>query len=134
MKKIYLLLLFVSFSSFSQIATTQEEYNYLTKGYKIQVSSGLDMKSGYDFQDLLFQKVDSYEFDFKYLVKTKDKTKVAIFIIAKSNVSGATYYYCIPRNNPDLMSSYYSSISAIDERMTTALAVATSIALSITTN
>lgn len=24
--------------------TTQEEYNYITKGYKIQLDSGLDMK------------------------------------------------------------------------------------------
>lgn len=26
--------------------TTQEEYNYITKGYKIQLESGLDMKKG----------------------------------------------------------------------------------------
>jgi hypothetical protein len=29
-----------------QAPTTEEEYNYLTKGYAIQISSGLDMKKG----------------------------------------------------------------------------------------
>lgn len=31
-------------------ATTDEEFNYLTKGYKIQVESGLDMKKGYHIE------------------------------------------------------------------------------------
>lgn len=30
--------------------TTQEEYNYITKGYKIQQESGLDMKKGYSLK------------------------------------------------------------------------------------
>ncbi len=38
-------------NSFSQ-STTQEEYNYITKGYKIQVESGLDMKKGYILTEL----------------------------------------------------------------------------------
>lgn len=32
--------------------TTMEEYNYLTKGYKIQMESGLDMKKGYSMREV----------------------------------------------------------------------------------
>ena len=32
--------------------TSEEEYNYITKGYKVQVETGLDMKAGYHFKDL----------------------------------------------------------------------------------
>jgi hypothetical protein len=130
MRQIYVLLVFISCISYSQVSTTQEEYNYLTKGYKIQITSGLDMKSGYEFETFLIQKADSYEFEFKHLIKTKENSKVAIFVIAKSKVSGSTYYYCIPKNNTDLMNNFYSSLMELDERMTTAFAVATSLALS----
>ena len=35
--------------------TTEEEYNYITKGYQIQLSSGLDMKKGYAvWNEILF--------------------------------------------------------------------------------
>ena len=40
--------------------TTEEEYNYLTKGYKIQVESGLDMKKGYSLIDM-----GTYQLSFK---------------------------------------------------------------------
>ena len=53
MKEVLLLLtcmfLFACFS-FSQ--TTLEEYNYISKGYKIQLESGLDMKRGYLLEDI----------------------------------------------------------------------------------
>lgn len=32
--------------------TTLEEYNYVTKGYKTQLESGLDMKKGYRFEEV----------------------------------------------------------------------------------
>lgn len=52
MKKSTLILAaaFFSVTLFGQ--TTEEEYNYLTKGYKVQIESGLDMKKGYEFKDL----------------------------------------------------------------------------------
>jgi len=44
--------LFASFNIYGQsiktLGTTLEEYNYITKGYKVQIESGLDMKKGYD--------------------------------------------------------------------------------------
>ena len=44
------LLAFIPAIVFAQ-PTTQEEYNYVTKGLKIQKESGLDMKKGYSLRD-----------------------------------------------------------------------------------
>lgn len=69
-------------SSFAQ--TTQEEYNYITKGYKVQLESGLDMKKGYSFKDLGNSTVTSgYEkrtTEFKALLKEGQSKPVAIMM------------------------------------------------------
>ncbi len=41
--------------------TTETEYNYVTKGYKIQLESGLDMKKGYRFEDLDTWGVEAFD-------------------------------------------------------------------------
>ncbi len=40
------------FSTKVHSQTTLEEYNYVTKGYHVQLTSGLDMKKGYEFEDI----------------------------------------------------------------------------------
>lgn len=45
----FLLLLLLPLLAVAQ-PTTEEEYNYLSRGYKIQVESGLDMKKGYSIR------------------------------------------------------------------------------------
>lgn len=57
MKKIisfatFLLLISLAFAQTEVEGTTEEEFLYITKGYKIQQESGLDMKRGYFFRDL----------------------------------------------------------------------------------
>lgn len=57
MKKILLITVFAiqSIFCFSQPdpwETTLDEYNYITKGYAVQLEQGLDMKAGYEFDDL----------------------------------------------------------------------------------
>ena len=47
---ILVLLAFIPALVFAQ-STTQEEYNYVTKGLKVQKESGLDMKKGYSLRD-----------------------------------------------------------------------------------
>lgn len=130
MRRITLLLLFtITTTAFSQVQTTQEEYNYLSRGLKIQIESGLDTKNGYSFEKFHTRKVASYQFDFSYLIKSDIKKPVAISLIAKSNGSGVTYYFAIPLNNLKLLENYYSAISTLDKAMTTALALAVSDAL-----
>jgi len=83
--------------SFAQ-NTTEEEYNWMSKGYKVMVSSGLDMKKGYFFDDNqeYSQGKYTYEFTYKFLRRDKDKSLAGVVIIAKSSTSGNTYYYGLP--------------------------------------
>lgn len=135
MKKITLLItLLVTTYSFAQTqnntpeipGTTVEEYNYMTKGYKIQISSGLDMKNGYSFSDIGTINSGSYKFNYKMLNRVEENEIAGVLITAYSNVSGRTYYLGMPFNNENLSSNFYSSIASWDESMTTAFAQAMS--------
>ena len=59
-------LILSSIASFGQVAisvpapTSEEEYNYLTKGYKVQIESGLDMKKGYALHNMGDMKQGNY--------------------------------------------------------------------------
>jgi hypothetical protein len=125
--KVVLICLFMilKFDGFAQDAntlpagTTEEEYNYLSKGYKVQIEAGLDMKKGYLFQDFGEVKHSSYSFDFKLLIREAKKEVAGILVITKSEVWGHTYYVAIPVNNTELMAKYYSTINGWDEALTT---------------
>jgi len=98
-----LTILFATTSIFGQ--TTQEEYNYITKGYKVQVESGLDMKKGYTLTDLgdwgLNSGSENRTCLFKALVRQGQTKPCAIMMIYKrTDISnGANYYVCIPSSD-----------------------------------
>jgi len=107
-KKLILLLfiLLIGCSSdllFSQ--TTQEEYNYLTKGYKDQIEKGQDMKKGYKISDLGTWNTESgkekRECEFKGLYRTGQTKPCAILMIFRRTdiPQGANFYICIPSIN-----------------------------------
>ena len=88
--------------------TTEEEYNYLTKGYKIQVESGLDMKKGYSLVDLSPSKGWSISFNegsivrsikYKALVRDGETKPCAILCIMERKDTGYSSYWCIPSSN-----------------------------------
>lgn len=82
--------------------TTQEEYNYVTKGYKVQLESGLDMKKGYTLKHLgeWEQKkgTENRKCEFKGLIKQGQTKPSAIMMIYKRTdiPNGASDYICIP--------------------------------------
>jgi hypothetical protein len=108
MKKVIVsLFILASFGKlFSQ--TTLEEFNFITKGYKIQLESGLDMKKGYslstltDFLSLDFgndEKSGRRGMVFKALIRGSETKPCAIMAIYERRLNGkAQYqeYYCIP--------------------------------------
>lgn len=136
MKKIYLLILLMFSLNFYcqtdstavaiQSSTTDAEYTYLTKGIKTSIENGLDLKAGYELKQIFKQKASNYKFEYYSFKRSATGEVAAILIIAKSNVSGSTYYYCIPSNNNELLNKYYNEISLLDETMTTALLVSVS--------
>lgn len=115
--KIFLLVLTCT-TVFGQAPTTQEEYNYITKGYKIMLESGLDVKKGYLIIDVKDYTTSSYTFSFKYLVREQPNEVAAILVIAKSILWGNTYYVCIPNSTENMLYPQYTSvISAWDKSM-----------------
>jgi hypothetical protein len=136
MKKIILgLLLCASVSLFSQVKndvpTSVEEYNYMTKGYKIQLSSGLDVKKGYKVENITAFKTALYEFDFKSFVREKDNTSAGMIMVATSRMWGNVYYLAVPVNNPDLMADFNSKVAEWDKDMVTAYSDASSRLMSV---
>ena len=93
----------VKLYSQSKITTSEEEYNYVTKGYKVQIESGLDMKKGYTLKDLgewnLKYSDVSRGFAFKGLFRENDSIPCAVMAIYQKKRSGKaaiSAYYCIP--------------------------------------
>ena len=93
-----LLVVFISGSTFGQ--TTMEEYNYVTKGYKIQIESGLDMKKGYTFTDLFENVITTgstvRKCTFKALMRTNQAKPCAILCIYTRSDNNYSDYVCIP--------------------------------------
>lgn len=102
MKKNILSILFVIFftlPAFSQ--TTEEEYNYVTKGYKIQIESGLDMKKGYRFDEIAEHYTTSNTnirrtCKFLALYRLGELKPCAILCIYSRSDNGFKDYICIP--------------------------------------
>jgi hypothetical protein len=118
-------LMFVSMAAFGQVTikvpapTSEEEYNYLTKDYKVQIESGLDMKRGYVFHDMGVMKQGNHTFTIKGLMRESKNELAAMFFITKSNLTGKVYYTCLPIGNPELFARYSNEVSAWDESQTT---------------
>ena len=98
------------------VGTTETEYNYITKGYKIQRESGLDMKKGYTFKDLNNNFYGIYKMQFKGLYRENEQTPCAIMIIM--NYDGDTDYVCIPHYESDknIWKMYADYIESLGER------------------
>jgi len=103
--KLLALTVFLTICSKSFSQTTQEEYNYVTKGYKVQIESGLDMKKGYSFVDYgnwgLEFGIQNRQCEFKGLVKAGATKPCAIMMVYKRTdiKDGATWYICIPSSD-----------------------------------
>lgn len=118
------LLTIITLNSFAQESspTTVEEYNYLTKGYQIQMESGLDMKKGYRFNDMINKQMGNYHFTVKALVREKKDEIAALLVITKSHISSKTYYLCIPQGNAQLVEKYWADLNNWDRPISLAFA------------
>ncbi len=106
MKKIILSsIIIICFFITGKAQTTEEEYNYVTKGYKVQMESGLDMKKGYSLVDLgkwgMSHNPENRECTFKALMREGQSKPCAIMMIyRRTDIStGTTWYICIPTSD-----------------------------------
>lgn len=100
--------------------TTEEEYNYVTRGYAAQISEGLDMKKGYNFKDLGTVQQGNYSFTIKILLREATNEVAAQLIIVKSLQWNHTYYICVPHGNQQLENRYAGDVSNWDLPLTRA--------------
>lgn len=108
------LVLFTS-SAFSQ--TTIEEYNYVTKGYKVQTESGLDMKKGYEFRDVDQMSLYGRIATLKALYRDNaGKRTLTAYMLEIKNGSSYTYL-CVPhpKSGEDVIANHYSALTALSE-------------------
>ena len=99
--------------------TTEEEFNYVSKGYKIQQESGLDDKRGYYWESLISHYVDSgtRTMNFKALYRIGDSKPCAVLLIYKNTNTGFVEYLCIPTYDApkELWDRTYKSIKNYTE-------------------
>ncbi len=113
-KLLVLITLITCFNTYGQscktLGTTQEEYNYITKGYKVQIQSGLDMKKGYDVKLLNSYEIDGRKVVYYELIKDGKDLRAIMSIFTGKD--GKTSYFCIPLGDCDklLYNSYLSAI------------------------
>jgi hypothetical protein len=104
MKKILILVLFFGFCqiSFSQ-NITQDELNFMSKGFFQMQQAGLDMKKGYYLADTAEFTVQErkYSFQFFNMRREKNKSLAGTIVIARSHVWAKDYYIGIPAANHD---------------------------------
>jgi hypothetical protein len=72
---IVLCCLLLAFASMKAQNTTQEEFNYMSRGFARMVSEGLDLKKGYYLSDTAHFTIDNnkYRFTFYHLKRFFDK-------------------------------------------------------------
>lgn len=137
MKKTLLILAtIISFSTFAQeqsdeVAfhnTTLEEYNYMTKGYEIQMESGLDMKKGYTFDELEDINMDGYDFNLKFLSRTDSDQLAGVLVVITSENTGLKEYVAVPvGNDSEIISKYFIKINSFNETLAKAYSKITTI-------
>ena len=93
--------------------TTLEEYNYITKGFKIQIDSGLDMKKGYEIEDIDRQSTKERTAELKALYRVVDnKKEIAAYMIVYKLSPNPVEYICVPnpKSNDEINTKYWTQL------------------------
>jgi hypothetical protein len=119
MKKVVLLMVLsclvnITYGKYSKGITTEEEYLYMSKGYKVAVESGLDLKAGYKIGKTYSQTISLYTFEYKTLLKVngQDTTEVGyiVKVVAKTLFGPSTYWFGIPMGNQVLLDQFFATL------------------------
>jgi hypothetical protein len=90
--------------NYGQVATTMEIYNYITKGFAIQVASGLDMKKGYFLSEKFTRSTNSSDGQRTVKVNslvTESNFKVCGWMLIYQKSGSQPLYFCIPTQSSD---------------------------------
>ena len=104
MKKLFLLL-FILASGLTYAQTTQDEYNYMTKGWLTMQNQGLGNKQGYNTSDKgkYVQDYGSYRLEVSVLclTRTADNSTAGYIVMVHDTKKNNTQYFGVPTKNSD---------------------------------
>ncbi len=104
MKKLFLLL-FIMASGLAYSQTTQDEYNYMTKGWLSMQQQGMGMKNGYATADkgkyVLEYGGYNLEVSVLSLNRTADNSNAGFIVMVHDTKKNNTQYFGIPAQNSD---------------------------------
>ena len=119
MKRIILLsflmcLINFSYGKYIKGVTTEEEYLYMSKGYKVAAESGLDIKSGYAIGKTISHTIGIYTFDYKTFLKINGSDTIEVGYIVKVNAKTlfgtTTAWFGIPKGNQTLLNQFFANL------------------------
>jgi len=118
---IVIVMIFIVAAKYSIGQTTQEEYNYVTQGYKEQEAKGLDMKKGYAFKTLATTTHDDRKVILVGLYRTNPSVLCAI-MIEYIKTGSAVEYLCapMPESTEDVKTLFWKSLydgSKVDQTL-----------------
>lgn len=111
-RKITMIVAFLTCGYVLSQSTTQQEYLYMTKGLKTQLMSGLDTKKGYELKGIKEVEQGDYIFIFQVLLRKESKDNVAgVVIVAKNKKTSELFFKAIPiineeRNESEVFKAY----------------------------
>jgi hypothetical protein len=104
MKKLFLLL-FILGSGLAYSQTTQDEYNYLTKGWLSMQQQGMGLKAGYATTDKGKYTVEyggyNLEVSILNLTRTADNSSAGYIVMVHDTKKNNTQYIGVPAKNSD---------------------------------
>ena len=118
MKKLALLIIMtISCNVFAQdkVITTDEEYNYLTKGYELQLQNGSDFKSGYELKKIDEHKSGGFIVTYSLMNELASKTTKAVSIVLtkEKDSKNKVIYLCLPFNNTELLKKFVKDTESL---------------------
>lgn len=93
----------------AQVSTTEEEYNYLTKGLNELQEKGLgDLeKKGYDFKPFFTDEIENFTIEYSEFVEIASNKVKAISIKVSKKDKNNVSFYCMPINNKKLEAKFF---------------------------
>ncbi len=105
-----------TFGTHKKGITTEEEYLYMSKGYKIALESGLDIKKGYAIGEIYNHTVGIYTVEYKTFLKINENDTTEVGYIVKINAKtlfGTTiYWFGVPVGNQTLLDQFFATLYA----------------------
>ena len=122
-----LLIPVLAISQTAKVSTTDDEYNYLTKGYSLTLENGTDIKAGYELKQIDQDVFGDYSVAYSLFTETSTgKTKAVLITVKKEKgKDDKVRYLCLPIGNQDLLIKFSGEVEKLGISMKIALDAST---------